>query len=290
MRLEDRESLLWDLSEIENRAPRDDSLVPDATLRAYRRGELGEDETRQVERLLVAYPANRRRLEELAGLAPVAAPAGLRRQVLEAATRGGAEPARRLRRPWPWRLAVAAAAVVVVAVGWLSSRTPPLSVVPAYQVQIAALTDLRDAEPREPASPATAAEAFADSTVTITATAFESAVDGVEIGLYRAVSGRLERVPEGGRVERLERQGAVRIRAPAAELVGSEPGDHEVFVAIAGGRLPAAMAFAPGSDPAATLAAGGRRQVHRLTLRLLAETSAEPVAGESTDEEAAEIP
>ncbi len=262
MRPEDRESLLWDLSEIADRAPTGDALVPDTTLRAYRRGDLGEDEVRQVERLLMANPANRRRLEEIAGLAPAAAPAALRRRVLDATAGSGSNGGRRSRRWWP---ALAAAALVAIAAGWLILRPRPPAL-PAYEVQIAALTERRDSPP----SAAAKAEAYADSMVTITATVVERAVAGVEVGLYRVAGGRLERLSADDRIEWLVRPGAVRIRAPAAALVGSQAGRHEVFVAVGrSGRLPAAVVVDPGTDPAAALAAGGRQRVYRLTLRLL---------------------
>ncbi len=278
MRPEDRESLLWALSEIADRPSRDgeataddetlsDSTLPDSTLRAYREGRLSDDEIRRVERRLVADPACRRRLEQLAGAAPPAAPLDVRRRLLEDFG-GGARP--RARRSFFWRFGLAAAAMVTLATGWLILRPRPQPL-PAYDVRIAALTERRDA-----ADAGTVAEAYADSIVTIDATVVGRAVKGVEVGVYRAAGGRLEKVAESD-PSRPERVGAVRIEAPASTLVGETPGEHEIFVVIAWrGSLPAAVTLRSGRDPAAELAAGGR-QVHRLTLRLVAERSATPV-------------
>ncbi len=290
MRPEDRESLLWALSEIAvsrdhtavpSDSTLDDSTLDDSTLRAYREGRLSEDDSRRLERRLVADPASRRRLEKLAGQVPASAPPGIRRRVLESIGGPRARP-RQVRRRLRWRLGLAAAAVLVIAVGWLTLRSRQV-LPPAYEVRIAALTERRDQ-----GVAATVAEAYADSTVEITATVAERAVLGVEVGIYRVAGRRLERVGDSDRVRRRKRPGAVLIEAPAAELVGEEPGEHEIFVVIAWrGRLPAAVAFQPGADPAAVLAAGGRRQVHRLTLRLLAERSAELLDSISPDEEVA---
>ncbi len=269
MRPEDRESLFWALSEVADDPTVPDSTVPDSTLRAYREGRLSEDEAGRVERQLVADPASRRRLEELAGVAPAAAPLAIRRRLLEDFGEPTTRP-RRARR-WFWRLGLAAAAMVMLATGWLILR-PRQEPLPVYEVRIAALTERRDQ-----ASAGTFAEAYADSMVTIDATVTGRAVEDVEVGVYRVAGSRLERVEDGvfRRQRRPESLGAVRFEAPAAGLVGEQPGDHEVFVVIAWrGRLPVAVMLRPGADPAVALAAGGRRQVHRLTLRLLAERSA----------------
>ncbi len=279
MRPEDRESLLWALSEIADRTPRDDveagdSPLPDSTLRAYREGRLSDDEIRRVERRLVADPACRRRLEELAGASPDAPLLDVRRRLLE--DFGEPAPRRGPRRSTFWRLGLAAAAMIALASGWLILR-PRTAALPEYEVRIAALAERRDA-----AATGTVAEAYADSTVTIDATVAGTAVEGVEIGVYRASGGRLERVAER-ELSRLDRYGAVRIEAPAAVLVGDQPGVHEIFVVIAWrGALPASPALQPGSDPAEALAAGGR-QVHRLILRLVAERSATPVTTSPED-------
>ena len=274
MRPEDRESLLWALSEIADRTPRDDatsddSIVPDSTLRAYREGRLSDDEARRVERRLVADPACRRRLEELAGAAPAAAPLDVRRRLLEDF---GGGPRPRTRRSFFWRLGLAAAAMVALATGWLILRPRPAPL-PAYEVQIAALTERRDVAG---AGAGTVAEAYADSTVTIDATVVGRGIKDVEVGVYRTAGDRLERIAEDG-LRRFEQIGAVRIEAPASTLVGETLGEHEVFVVIGwSGSLPETVTLRPGHDPAAALAAGGH-QVHRLTLRLVAERSATPV-------------
>ncbi len=279
MQPEDRESLFWSLSELGDRAPRSDAVAGDELLVAYRRGELPEDEARRVEAILMGNPAARRRLAALAGHAPATAPGSLRRRLLDALPGSGLPASGRRSRvrpgkPNPWWIGLAAAAVLVLAIGTLLR---PGAAPPAYEVGIDALAKRRGAGE----GPGVAAEAFAGTTVTITATVAEQAVAGVEVALYRAARGRaerggLERIP-GDRLGRRERPGAVLFEAPAAALVGRLPGDYEIFVVVGWeGKLPAVVAHAPGDDPASALAAGGRRGVHRLTLRLLAERSADP--------------
>ncbi len=156
MRPEDREPLYWALSEIAERAPRDDTLVPDSTLAAYRAGALDEKQAREVERLLVRNPANRRRLEELAEAVPTAAPGGVRRGVIGAVGDSAARLPDRRRR-WRRVLAIAAVVALVLTVSWqtVNWRTgKPHQGPPAYQARIAALAGRRDL-----ATPALAAEA-----------------------------------------------------------------------------------------------------------------------------------
>ncbi len=285
MQPEDRESLLFRLSELADpaeRGPADvgatpaspsdagatQTLLDDATLQDYRQGRLTDDEARRVEAQLIAVPANRRRLEELAGIALPVAPAGVRRRLLEST---GRPQVRRRRRRWTAGLLAAAAGLAAVA-GWTLLR-PQLSL-PTYEVQIAALAERRSAPP-EPGAASSTAEAYAETMVVIDATVAEQAVRDVEVGLYRAAAERLERVA-GDRLEVHQRRGAVRFKAPAAELVGPAAGDHEIFVVIAWkGDLPASVAL-EGSGGAAALAAPGLREVHRLTLRLLAPSQPPP--------------
>ncbi len=271
MQPEDRESLFWSLSEIGDRATRSGAAVGDEVLAAYRRGELPEAEARRVEAILVGNPAARRRLAALVGHSPAAAPGSLRRRLVEG--QGGTGRRSRVRRPErpgrPWWLGLAAAAVLVLAVGTLTLR--PGAAPPAYEVGITALSERRGPE-SETGTGETAAEARVETLVEITATVAEQAEAGVEVGLYRAAAGRLERIPEGDRLVRRTRRGVVQLAAPAADLVGRVPGDYEIFVVVAWeGKLPPPVALAPGEDPSAALALGGRRGVHRLTLRLLAE-------------------
>ncbi|MEM7355203.1 MAG: hypothetical protein AAF657_30615, partial [Acidobacteriota bacterium] len=141
---------------------------------------------------------------------------------------------------------------------------------PPYEVTIAALTERRDEAPST-----TVAAALADSTVTIDAIVTQGAVAGVEVALYRAVGERLERLSVGGELRQMQRQGAVRFTAPASTLVGRQPGVYEILLVVGRhGRLPTAIDLDPGVDPTAALAER-RLQVHRLTLRLLADDSAD---------------
>ncbi len=265
MQPDDREHIYWALSEIAEGEPLEDTLVPESTLVAYRNGELTAAEAREVEGLLVRNPANRRRLEAVAGATPTDAPKATRIRILEAVIPSTSWfPARQHRQRL---LAVAAVIVLVITFSWWVRR--PVPGPPAYQVTIAALAERRDS-----ATPDLIAEAYGDSRVTITATVTERAVDGVGVGVYRRVEDRLERLKIGDSLQLEERPGALRFSALAADLVGPEAGVHKVFVVIAWREeLPAAIRLEPEDDPATSLA-GGHRQVHQLTLRLLAENSA----------------
>ncbi len=265
MQPEDRENWFWKLSEIGTRVPRDEAVVSDEILESYRAGRLSEDEAREVERQLIADPANRRRLIELAGLAPPAAPEHIRRRLLSS-TAG-----ERTVRPRRWLAGLAAAAAVVIAVGsgvllWPPSDPAP----PEYTVEIAAFRGKRGL-----GESTLVAEARAGTPVEIAAAVAEEAVGGVEVALYLADGAELSRIDDDVRVERRPRQGAVSFKAPASVLVGFEPGDYAIFVVIAWKDQLPDSGIAAGPDPAATLASGGRR-VHRLTLRLLPEDPAAP--------------
>jgi len=172
--------------------------------------------------------------------------------------------------------------------GWWTLQPEP-EPPPVHAVQIEGLKERRGLDDPDQSEPAQATEAYAETRVTIRATVVERAVAGVEVGLYRSSEGSLERLPVGGDLVRTELQGVVVFEAPARVLVGSQPGHYEIFVVIAWqGGLPVSMA--PGKDPMATLAGQGRRQVHRLTLRLLADRSAGPfINSRRLDEETAHV-
>ncbi len=275
MQPDDREQIYWALSELAEGKALDDTLVAESTLEAYRNGDLTDAEASDVERLLVRNQANRRRLEAIAGATPADASNATRNRVLDAAIRS--VPLIPARRFWQPLVAAAAAVLLVVTLSWLVWQ--PTSSPPAYQVSLEALTDRRDA-----ATPGLTAEAYVDSRVKITATVTEDAIDGVEVGLYRQLGQQLERLPIGDRLKIEQRRGVVVFSALASDLVGSELGVYEVFVGIAWrAELPVEIKLEPGDDPAKVLAAGGKRQVHQLTLRLLAESSATPFNGQPSD-------
>lgn len=283
---EDRESLLWALSEVGDQALREEATVPDETfadktLMGYREGSLPEEEMRCAEAQLVRDPALRRQLAEFAGATVLVAPEAVRRRVLaSAAAPSAGSPAARspaagrpaVRRWWRWPTGLAAAAVIVLAVGWLAIRPgldpafPPgldPTIPPAYDITLRALSDRRGDPP-----PATGVEASAypGTRVEITATVAGRAVPGFDVALYRWSGERLERV-SAELLSREEQRGAVRFEASAATLAGSEPGVRPIYVVIAAeDDLPAAVEAA--DDPEAALAAGGHRRVHRLTLYL----------------------
>lgn len=291
MRPEDREDLLFTLSELAEAREEGGATLPDTTLQAYREGNLRAREAAEVEEQLASNPSLRRRLAALAGESPEVPDADRKRRVLGAvaAERSAptVSPVAGSRRSW-WRpLAAAAVLVVALGVGWWVSRTPVVTP-PAYSVHLAALTVQRDAGESGPETPATEAEAFPDTRVTLEVTVVEQAIDGVAIGVYRSRDGQLERVPDD-LLGRTEQPGVAVITAAASTLVGSQPGSHDLFVVVAWqGDLPASVAV--GRDPLAELEAGGRRRAYRLTLRLLAERSAALfIERRTSDEEVADV-
>ncbi len=260
MRPDDREQLLWNVSEIEGTTETrktgtepGDEPVSDDVLHAFRRGALDAEDEARVTRQLARQPSLRRRLLTLSELEPPAAPARILDRLIARPTR-----ARR------WRTAaLLAAALVAVLVGWRLLR--PEITLPMHSVTIAALAADRDGPKAD-----TRANAYAETLVTIDAIVMEKARAGVDLALYRSSNGTLTRVVENNGVVRTENRGAVRWQGSAQRLVGPTPGDYAIFVVVAQqGDLLDTIALPREHDSVSTLSAGGRRRVHRLPLRLL---------------------
>ncbi len=268
MRSEDREHILWQLTEADSPSVGGDA-VADEVLDAFRRGELDAQESAEVVRKLTRHPASRRRLLELGKVRLPAAPGRVLRRLLSS---HGRMAVRRLR---PLRVAALLAATLgAVFIGWWLIQPTALRTdsLPAHTVGIAALAIQRD-------GPATgqSATAYAETPVSITATVERQARAGVALALFRHSGDRLERIDAGRGVMRTERRGAVRFEAPAHTLVGYQPGEHTIFVVVAWqGDLPRTLSLPRGADPMTELAAGGRRRVYPLPLRLLPSATGPP--------------
>lgn len=251
----DPEELLWELSSAEGD---DDGEVPsDGLLRAYRAGELETEETRRVETLLARSSAARERLRELAGIAPPAPPARRRQTV----PRSG---------PTVWMagwLAAAAALVAVVAGLWYLGGAKPgdLPTGLDFNVTLELLADVRAGVEPEVTD---AGSAYADTPVRIVVEPEETAVQGLEFGLYRRRGEAVERLTAGIDLD-LGRGTAV-FEAPAARLAAGGAGPQELLIAVArAGRLPESLTLTPGEDAAARLAESSGGRVYRRTFVLL---------------------
>ena len=301
MQPEDRESWLWwlgELAESETRGtdPEDDHQpvqdVSDADLEAYRSGQLEPEAVEKVEQSLISHPHLRRRLLELADLPPEAPSEALRRRVLgteateEQSSRSRVRRGPRfsgLRIPGLAAASLAAAALLLV---WFRPQEPdPGTSLPAYQVSIEALEGRRG-QGDPPGTAPEVAKALRSTSVTITAVVQEAAEGPLQVGLYGVRENHLRRLDTESGVTVVERRGAVLFRALAETLVGSRPGVWELLVVISrtGEEVPEERSQE--EIPLDSFADSQRFQVHRLSLRLLAESSALPNLGTSpTDEE-----
>lgn len=258
MRPIDPEELLAELTaaEAETERTRPAADLPtgagpsEALLAHYQAGRLSAADEERVERELAEDSELRHRWIELGGVAPPQLPPRVREAVLAAV------------RPAPrrgWWAAAAAALVGVTVVPWLllSDRVGNGKPLPAYAVEVAGL-----AADRGGTRPGAEALALPETRISIVATAEEEPVAGVEYGLYRQEPGRLARLLPGGPIRLEARPEAAVFEAPAAALVGSAPGRHQLFVVVARrGQLPPDRALAAGEDAGEALARGGHRQV-----------------------------
>jgi len=274
-RPEELEELLWQTASAAGDDPGDGGeALRDDLLRAYREGDLPPRERRRVEERLAASAAARARLAELGGVSAVA-PEAVRRRVL-AARPGAAGGGRRWRPAADLRFAAAlAAGLAVAAVAlWLARAPGPAPPIPedAYEVTVQGLAGFRSAPGPGNGAPGGPVEALPETRVTLRVEPRGAPDPAVELALYRRLGERLLRVPEAAPVEVVEGRGAAAFSAPAAALVGPEPGLRTVFV-VAGrrGELPAELALERAGDgeAASLLAAGGTRFVRPVRLRVL---------------------
>lgn len=279
MRTDEIEELLWEVGRAagEEEAGRSGaSAVADEALRAYREGALPGGEAARLEASLAGDAALRARLAELAGVEPPPPPAALRRRLLDAGA-GGARRGRGLAQ----RLALPLAASLALAVGgwWLAGRpqsASPLLGPDAYQVTVEGLAALRSSPgaggpPSAASVPPETRAVLPETRVRVRVEPRAVAAAGVEIGLYRRRGDRLERLPVAGPVTRIESRGAAELTAPAAALVGPEPGERSFYVVAVAGALPPELRLAGAGEAGieAALAGGGRRFVRAVRLRVL---------------------
>jgi hypothetical protein len=262
MKQEEIEELLWEVG----RAAGEEAAGPpgDEELRRYREASLAPDDERRLEELLATSPLARARLAELGGVAAPPAAERVRRRIL------GAVPAaaRRRRRV---ALPLAAGLALTGLALWLALRQeapPRASYADAYEVTVEGLAALRG----QPGS----WEVLPDTRVRVRVEPRGEAASGVEFGLYRRQGARLVRLSAAPPVTLVESRGAVQFSAPAAALVGAEPGVRSFYVVAApAGELPPALgpADAGGEAAESRLAAAGKRFVRAVPLKVLEETS-----------------
>jgi hypothetical protein len=236
----------------------------DGRLRAYREGQLPEEEARELERLLARSAAGRRRLLELAGLDTSLPLRRVRRAVLgrRAGTTG---TGRRPRRPWA--SVAALAAMVILAVLVLYPRARPLPPGLAFDVSGQGLAEVRSAAAR-PAE----LRAYPGTPLRISLKPRGESPAGLAFALFRRQGDALLRVREPEEVRlTAERGSAAFTGAAAAVLATRAPRVYPLFVVASSRRdLPARVALAPGEDPAAALRSAERR-VYPLKVVLLPE-------------------
>ncbi len=244
-------------------------IPPDEQLTAYRDGRLPEGQARDLERVLAASAASRRRLTELGGVVIDSPPSHLRQEVLKP-ERSGAKSQRPSWRYWIAAAAVlAVASILVVKLGGIAPAVDQPRVIAALQggvtfdIQISALADRR--------SDATTNLALADSIVRVVMQQRGEALSGIDFGLYRLESGRLSRLAAAdGLITQINR-GAVEWRVIASALVGTSPGRHPFYLAVGPqGALPTEVTPAVGELPEQRLAAASRGLAFESTLEIVA--------------------
>ena len=204
-------------------------------LAAYREGRAEPDVAAEIEARLAADPGARERLAALAGLRLPEPSRATRDAVLAgfAGARHGVPRKRPARRILGW-LAAAAALLAVALATWRLADRFARPAVPSYQATIAGLADNRAA----PVS-GTTARALPETVIRIEALPRDAAVPGIELALYRQSGRGLERISETTLRRLPAGRGAAVFEARAADLVGTVPGKHLLFLAAApDGGLP----------------------------------------------------
>lgn len=290
----DKERLLRELAQLEELEPWDELASAaegaeeppaDEVFEAYREGRLPQPQARRLEALLGRSDTARARLIQLAGLEP---PAAIRDQRRPGFTAVRAEAAtvqrQRSRRIEIWRWATAAAALIMVVAGIQLLRPVPGPApvpLPRLQASIQGLAAVRSGD----AAKATRAAATPRTAVEITA-ALDPPRAGLEVALYVAAR-------DGRKLARLplapswEGRSIATFRAPAAELVGSEVGEHPLFVVVGQkGRLPARAVVRSEDRAAEELAVEAGARVQALILEIVHDAPFETGDPERPREEA----
>jgi hypothetical protein len=258
----DSESLLWQLGDAPLKAS---AAAPDAErLERYRRGELAEDETVELERELAEAPTARGQLLAGAGVTPAGPRAELRARVLASWAEGAAPaaplPATRPPRGWRQRwFPVAAAALVALAIGlgwWegVGSRAP----LPRYELAAEGLAEVRGAV--EPVTQRV--RALPQTRLTLTLTPQGPGGAAARFALYRLEGDRLRRLGAADGLEVEVERGVARLTGRAQDWVGSEVGEHRLWVVVRSeAEGPAEIVVPAGTEPAAALVGPGGQGV-----------------------------
>lgn len=242
--------------------------VPAEALATYRAGTLSEEEARQLESRIAASPKSRQRLAALGGVRLDEPPAEIRRRVLAAAPGSGTGRVSAPGRSWRWPAAAAAVLLAALALPFLLEEPggSPLPPGLSFDVTVSGQPPTRSSTDSAPAS-GEAVPARPDTRVSFVAEPRGQAVDGLDFGLYGQRGETLQRLDGRPPVERRLGRGTAAFTAPAAALVGSEPGLYTVFLVVGReGDLPAEL-------PAVGLEEDGRRQVYPHRIQLLPASS-----------------
>lgn len=219
-------------------------------LEAYRRGDLEQAEVEAVERRLAHDAESRTRLVELAGEKVPEPSPFLRARVLRAfgQEKAGQEkaevPAPKRPRSRPWAPMLVAALVLLSVAGLLlrGGAGGPLPEQLAYQVSARGLAEVRSGDPAAAKQiEAYTIEAYPETPIELVVSPTGMADGKVDFAVYRLEGEDWLRVAAG---ERASIEGGTAVfTLPARELVGEEPGDHLLLIAVARpGRLPARLA------------------------------------------------
>jgi len=271
-----RDHLLWTLADIRRQGATEVSksapqAVPlDHLLLSYRHDQLTAAGRRRIEALLASSSAARRRLLRLAKVHLPKAPAELRWQLL-----GQAQQPRRDRNYGAAILALAATALLALG-SWqlLGSHQPlPLPGQTSFTLLLEGGLGERRAADFGAATRTTPGPARVQPSSQLRFVLRpESELDSELLyGLYRHAGGHLQRVTQ--RLQVQPEGGGAYLSIRAADLLGYQPGDYQVFVVVGAGALPGRVDLEPLRGPLASLEQDDLRRVYPHSLRLVAETS-----------------
>ncbi len=277
MRLIERDHLLWTLADIrrqnatEGPNPAPQAIPIDHLLLSYRHDQQTAAGRRRIETLLASSSAARRRLYHLAEVNLSSPPAELRCQLLSRAR----QP-RRHHIHGSAFLALAATALLALG-SWqlLGGQQPlPLPAQTSFTLVLEGGFGARRAADSAAAASTTLGLASVHPSSHLRFVLQPESEFDMDLlyGLYRQANGDLQRVTHGLHMQ-LEGGGA-QLSISAANLLGYQPGDYQVFLVVGAGSLPSRVDLEPRRDPLASLSQDGLRRAYSQLLRLEAETSA----------------
>ncbi|MDY7092020.1 MAG: hypothetical protein SX243_03525 [Acidobacteriota bacterium] len=266
----DLDWLLHELGQLEERGT--GQLLPDEMLSAYRLGRLGEDEMRALEARLSQDREGRQKLAQLAGVLERGPSPKVRERVLSAFDEGVGRQPPVVRRvspaPWfrhRWAASVALAASLLLAVFLVVNGPEPLPPSLDYQVEAYGLAQERSRPEAE-----SVIEALPETTIRLVVTPRELAEQDVEFGLYRLDEDRLLRLTTGAQLRLEVRRGSAVFEGRAGDLVGIEPGEHRIFIAVARpGELPEPQRLEEGQQPLEVLSDNGLHLAYAQRIHLV---------------------